>query len=125
MFNHRRQSRDIAVREKIAKLTVGSKLWMNSYSRKLFQEMETGICEAEDFLERAESGEFCFVGNTEISGAAEKIEEFVVFRWNRKYPGDAGPDMLPWESGFFCAGCEEFPGNSHEKITMGIWRKEE
>ena len=72
-----------------------------------------------------ESGEFCFVENTEISGAAEKIEEFVVFRWNRKYPGDAGPDMLPWESGFFCAGCEEFPGNSHEKITMEIWRKEE
>ena len=97
---------------------------MNSYSRKLFQEMETGICEAEDFLERAESGEFCFVENTEISGAAEKIEEFVVFRWNRKYPGDAGPDMLPWESGFFCAGCEEFPGNSHEKITMEISRQD-
>ena len=47
---------------------------MNSYSRKLFQEMETGICEAEDFLDRAESGEFCFVENTEISGAAEKID---------------------------------------------------
>ena len=89
------------------------------------QLFETGICEAEDFLDRAESGEFCFVENTEISGAAEKIEEFIVFRWNRKYPGDAGPDMLPWESGFFCAGSEEFPGNSHEKITMEIWRKEE
>lgn len=98
---------------------------MNSYSGKLFRDMETEFCEAEDFLDRAEDGEFCFVENTEISGAVERIEEFIIFRWNRKYPGDSGPDILPWESGFFCAVEEEFPGNSHEKITMEIWRKEE
>lgn len=124
MFNHRRQSRDIAVREKIAELVEGSRLWMNSYSGKLFRDTETEFDTAEDFLDRAKAGDFCFVENTEISRAAEKIEEFIIFRWNRKYPGDTGPDILPWENGFFCVESEEFPGNSHEKITMEIWRKE-
>lgn len=125
MFNHRRQSRDVAVRAKIAELTEGSMLWMNDYSGRQFRDMKMEFCTAEDFLDRAKEGDYCFVEDTGIAGAAAEIEEFIIFRWNRKYPGDAGPDLLPWESGFSCVGSEEFPGNSHEKITMEIWRREQ
>ena len=36
MFNHRRQSRDQAVTDRIQKICAGKKLWMNAYSDKLY-----------------------------------------------------------------------------------------
>ena len=35
-FNHRRQSSDSVVRNRILELTAGSRLWMNEYSAKQF-----------------------------------------------------------------------------------------
>ena len=35
-FNHRRQSSDSVVRNRILELTTGSRLWMNEYSAKQF-----------------------------------------------------------------------------------------
>ena len=76
MFNRRRQSRDIVVREKIMELTAGG------------------------------------------------VEEMILFKWNRKYPCDFRLDFLPWDHGFTCVETEEFQGNSHDKITMEVWRRE-
>lgn len=125
MFNKRRQSQDIAVREKIAEIIGENKLWMNSYSRKQFREMEMNFCVDEDFLLKAEQGDYCFVENTEILAVAEQIEEFMIFKWNRRYPGDFKLDLFPQDMGFTCVESEEFPGYSHEKITREVWRKEE
>ena len=86
--------------------------------------MELDLHVDEDFLSKAGSGEYCFVENVGILEAAEKVEEVIIFRWNRKYPGDFYPDMLPWEHGFVCSHSEEFQGHSHDKITMEVWRKE-
>ena len=36
MFNHRRQSQDKVLREKILSLTAGKLLWMDHYSAKQF-----------------------------------------------------------------------------------------
>ena len=125
MFNKRRQSQDIAVREKIAEIIEENKLWMNSYSGKQFREMEINFCVDEEFLLKAEQGDYCFVENTGILAVAEQIEEFILFKWNRRYPGDFKPDLLPQDMGFTCVEREEFQGYSHEKITREVWRREE
>lgn len=124
MFNKRRQSQDAAVREKIKELTKDGKLWMNDYSGRQFADMELDFYADEDFLSKAGPGEYCFVENMGILAVAGRVEEFIIFRWNRKYPGDFYPDLLPWEHGFTCSGSEEFQGRSHEKITMEVWSKE-
>lgn len=36
MFNHRRQSQDRLLRDRILRLTAGTRLWMNHYSAKQF-----------------------------------------------------------------------------------------
>ena len=124
MFNKRRQSQDIVVREKTAGITGGNRLWLNEYSRGQFRDMELDFWVDEDFLFKAGEGEYCFVENSGILAVAEKVEEFIIFRWNRKYPGDFYLDMLPQEHGFICCRSEEFQGHSHDKITMEVWRKE-
>ncbi len=123
MFNGRRQSRDAVVREKIAEITYGSRLWMNEYSRKQFQDMEINKEAAEDFLDKAAEGEYCFIEDTGISGVLERVEEFIIFRWNRRYPGDLKFDVIPGENGFACIESGEFEGRSHDKITMEVWRR--
>jgi len=125
MFNKRRQSQDVEVRKKIAKIVSGNTLWLNSYSAGQFRDTEIHLCAEEEFLDRAGPGEYCFVENMGISGAAEKIEEIIIFRWNRRYPGDFYLDLLPQDHGFLRIGSEEFKGHSHDKITMEVWRKEE
>lgn len=124
MFHKRRQSQDAAVREKIREITEGEKLWLNDYSAGQFADMGIDISVDEDFLSKAGTGEYCFVENVGMLAAAGKVEEFIIFRWNRKYPGDFYPDLLPWEHGFLCCDSEEFPGHSHDKIRMEVWRKE-
>ena len=86
--------------------------------------MEMDLCIEEDFLGRAEQGDYCFVEDRGILEAVEKIEELIIFRWNRRYPSDLHLDFLPREKGFVCTGMEEFPGHSHDKITMEVWRRE-
>lgn len=125
MFNHRRQSQDIALREKIAEMTEGNKLWLNSYSERQFRDMEIDLCADDDFLDKAGDEEYCFVENVGISPIMEKVEEFILFRWNRRYPSDFQLDILPQDIGFRCIRSEEFPGHSHDKITMEVWRREE
>ena len=39
MFNHRRQSQDRVLRQRMLELTAGHTLWMNAYSAKQFAEI--------------------------------------------------------------------------------------
>lgn len=97
---------------------------MNAYSKEQFQDMEMDICVDEAFPDKAGKEDYCFVENMKLSSMAERAEEFVIFKWNRRYPADMRLDFLPWEEGFQCVVREEFPGKSHENITMEVWRKE-
>lgn len=55
-FNHRRQSQDKRLRERILSMTKNGKLWMNAYSHKQFVDFEATeqIQEAEDFWRKQE-----------------------------------------------------------------------
>lgn len=122
LFGGRRQSRDCVVCEKIIALTKGYKLWMNVYSSKLFAD-ESNICVDEMFLEHAQDDDYCFTEDQEVSSYADKLEKIVVFKWNRHYPADKSFPLdltvAPWK----LVQTEEFPGNSHEKITMEVYTR--
>lgn len=117
LFAGRRQSMDSALRAQLTALTQGSRLWMNSYSAKQFAERSGNMTVAEDFLEKAGQGEFCFVENTPVDGCAGKIEDVILYRWNRVYPSDVKFPTVLLE-GRHLISVTEFPGNSHETITQ-------
>ncbi len=136
MFHGRRQSRDRMLRAKILELASGCKLWMNAFSRAQFTEEEvcvaedsleqTGlgesprpqVCVAEDFLQQAGPGEYCFVEDCDPAPYGNRIEELIRFRWNRSYPGDVFLGIDLEDGSWGCMETEEFPGYSHERITM-------
>lgn len=121
MFNKRRQSQDKVVREKLLNLVGNRKLYMNEYTMKQFTEPSDVIAVDEDFLQIAESGDFCFVENQNLSGVTDRIDEMILIKWNRQYPSDFKLDVQPEKIGLQLKHEEEFVGNSHEKITMQIW----
>lgn len=128
-FNHRRQSRDAVLREEILGMVGRGKLWMNAYSRKQFAELDVPESQTEHpqvivdeaFLEKAEAGDYCFVENLDVLPHEDRIEEIVLYRWNRVYPADLffAMDLQNWK----IAESEEFAGSSHEKITKEIYVK--
>lgn len=122
LFNHRRQSSDIAVRNRIKRLVSGQTLYLNAYSAEQFKDTDIHLFVDEDFLDKAGKGDFCFVENEKLSGMKADIEEFILFKWNRKYPSDFVLDLLPEDCDMTCVSIEEFVGHSHDKITMEIWR---
>ena len=118
-FNHRRQSRDRIVTEKIEELAKGSVLRLSPYSAKLFT---SGDFEpSEDYLSRAGADDFCFVELEDVTPYERQIKEITVFHWNRTYPADLKfqIDLTQWS----LERTVEFPGNSHEKITMEVYKR--
>ena len=86
-FNHRRQSRDRILIQRILERVKGKRILMNTYSAELFEGNEN-ICIDDDFLKNAGDGDICFVENEALSGYMEKIEKIIVYKWNRRYPAD-------------------------------------
>ena len=64
----------------------------------------------------------CFVENISVASAAERVEQVYLFHWNRAYPGDLFFD-LPLEDGWELTLEEEFPGSSHETITLEVYER--
>lgn len=117
LFAGRRQSMDKALRKHVLQLAGECRLWMNAYSAKQFAERSGNMTVAEEFLEKAGQGEFCFVENTPLNSCAGKIEDVILYRWNRVYPSDVKFPTALLE-GRHLASVTEFPGNSHETITQ-------
>ena len=121
MFNKRRQSRDKVLCEKILKITSGSRLWMNTYTSKLFAECEDvkNIIVDEDFLSKSEKDDYCFAEN--FLPEESDVDKLIMFKWNRKYPGDFyfDLDISSWNM----SKTEEFAGSSHENITMEVYER--
>ncbi len=118
-FNRRRVSQDSEVVKKIAEITDGEKLWMNGYSAKLFTDAREVFAD-EDFLLKANQGDFCFVEIDAIP--MEMIENLYLFRWNRNYPADLFLN-LDLKGDFKKIKKEEFSGSSHKKITLEIYKR--
>lgn len=120
MFNHRRQSQDIVLRERILERTGGSTLLMNEYSAKMFGN-HPQIRQENDPLKLALDGEYAFIEDGDIARYEEKIEKIILYKWNRDYPSDTAfdIDLDKW----VLAEHTDFIGKSHDKITEEIFER--
>ena len=118
-FNKRRQSQDRVLREYLMTITKGRLLRMNHYSGELFGAAEN-IRVSEDFLQQAGDEDFCYVENLDPRSCYPEVKALVLCRWNRAYPGDLhfSLDFSQWKLCY----AEEFPGSSHEKITVEVYK---
>lgn len=119
MFNGRRQSRDSVLNQRVIDISKESRLLMSTYSAKLFP--DCGAVVDGDFLNIAGEGDFCFI--EEKMDSLENIESLYIFLWNRHYPADVYFDFDLENEGFSLESQEDFPGSSHEKITLKIYKR--
>ena len=121
-FCGRRQSKDRELRRRILELTAGEPIWMSSYSARQFEEPETKIQIAENFLEQAGKQDWCFVENQDLRPWCDQIHQVVIFRWNRRYPGDNFFPRAQFSEKWHLLETREFPGSSHDIITEEVYR---
>lgn len=122
LFNGRRLSSDRVVTERIKTLCGGGRLLVTPYSCRLFPRTDNVFCCIRP-LQEASGEDTCFVEDRDVRPALAQAAEVVLFHWNRAYPADLHfpMDALcgPWQ----LTHREEFPGHSHERITMEVYRK--
>ena len=116
MFNRRRLSKDALLREKLLALS-GGQIRMSLYSAKQF---EVPVYAGDDYLSGAQPGDWCFVENGDYQEYVSQIEKIVLFKWNRDYPADL---YFVFPGQWNLTSTEDFPGNSHETITMEVYEK--
>ena len=122
MFHERRQSQDKILRKHILEMTGPNRLWMNEYSYRQFLDADPALLTIDqNFLDKAETGDYCFVENSDPSPYSEQIEKIILFHWNRSYPADLYFTLDI--SGWTLEETEEIAGYSHEKITKEIYTK--
>ena len=145
LFNKRRQSRDCVLTEDILKTVGDKRLLIDKFSKTLFlhdsahvdgtaqtdgsfsgddmpfgESVYKNLVVSEDLLSDADDGDFCFVEDKEIKPYIQKIEQFIIYKWNRSYPSDFKLDVSLLE-GFHLKSTTDFKGNSHEKITKEVY----
>ena len=120
-FNRRRQSQDRLLRADLLREAAGRAVWMSPYTRAQFPDPPETLCTAEDPLDRAGPGELCFAETADPAPWAARVEEIVLYRWNRRYPADLYC-TLPLED-FVLEERREFAGSSHECITREVYRR--
>ncbi len=122
LFNGRRQSRDEAIVKDILEFAGNDKIWMSSYSSKLFLASPDRILIEDNFLKDTLKYGNCFLENVPLKSYEDRIENLIVYGWNRVYPADTYLDVdliTDWEM----IDTKEFGGKSHEKITRKIYRR--
>lgn len=120
MFFGKRLSQDVRQRERFLELIGSNKLYMTSYSAKLFDalpniiinEMPQNIASDEDYY-------FVEDGAYDI----DKCSQIILYKWNRNYPADRFFDVNLLKQSFRKVKSTEFEGNSHEKITEEIYER--
>ena len=123
-FNRRRQSQDRLLRSRILSELHGRRLWMNAYSLRQFQKelpLEVRLSVDEDFLTKAGTGEVCFVEGLPLLPWLDRIEQVILYRWNRDYPADTYLDLALDAPTWSLAAREDFPGFSHPMLTKEVY----
>ena len=115
-FGGRRLSKDAALRAKLLALS-GGQLRMSEYSARQFSE---AVYSGADYLSDAQEGDWCFAENTDFENFADCIGQIVLFRWNRHYPADS---HFRFPGKWRLISAEDFPGTSHERITMEVYER--
>lgn len=121
MFNHRRQSRDSAVTERVLAFARehGGTLYVSEYSSPLFDGADDVRIVPVDSVPTADDGIF-FAEDIDISGYINEIETLYLFQWGRRYPADVTLPLDPQKLMTLSSTCE-FSGTSHEKITLEVY----
>ncbi len=123
MFNHRRQSKDRALRQRIMDIASASCLWMNAFSYRQFTE-DPICCKVqvdEDFLEKAGEKDYSFVEDQHLGAYEDQIDQLIVCRWNRDYPADFYLDLTLNTGKWTRVFTEDIPGSSHDEITLEVY----
>lgn len=118
-FNRRRQSQDRLLREDLLREAAGRTVWMSEYTLSQFPDPPDNLRPAEDPLDRAGPGELCFVETEDPAPWAGRVEQVILYRWNRRYPADLYCTLSL--EGWTLGRSEEFAGSSHEKITKEVY----
>ncbi len=121
LFNHRRQSQDRVLRDRLLALSYGKRLWMNAYSASQFDNAAPQLQVAPDFLGKAAPGDFCFVEDLDPAPYASQAEEILLYRWNRLYPADLFFTLPLPGADWQLRQQLDFPGSSHPKITEEVY----
>lgn len=122
LFNKRRVSRDKTLMQWIIQKIGVKKIWMREYSRELFEGYDNiEVCN--DYLEKADLGDYCFVEDGTLAEYQDKLEAVVLCNWNRSYPSDVQFTLDIVNKNWSKNLVEEFVGNSHDKITVEEWVK--
>ncbi|WP_455543917.1 hypothetical protein [Intestinibacter sp.] len=121
MFNKRRLSQDVVIREDIYNNLDKNSLIMNSYSFKMFEKdnSDKDIVVRED-LPVEDSDNLQFIEDKQLGDFEDKIDKLIIYYWNRRYPSDLKFNIDLENGKWQVVSEEEFPGNSHEKITKKI-----
>ena len=121
LFDGKRQSRDRVLIEDLMDFIGSSRLIITPESAPLFDVFKVEINDAPFDVAQADDFVFCEVGG--LLAHLERINEVVIYKWNRTYPRDVLLDLLPWEHGFKLIDRFDFVGSSHKKITREVYRK--
>ena len=125
-FNKRRQSSDRIIRDDMLKIVQNARFLVNSYTAKQFTEEQINQIELdENCLEHADEDTFVFIENIGVSNYISKIEQIIVYRWQRKYPADFFFDVDLTSSDWELIEKEELVGYSHECILKEVYKKVE
>ena len=122
MFNKRRQSRDRLLIEDVGRLCADGIIFISEFSLPLFEEDVADVIAVSNPLEAAGCKDYVFVENLHLGGYADKIDEMILYKWNRAYPFDFSLDLYPEKLGLSLSESIDFSGQAHEKITREIWR---
>lgn len=119
IFNHRRQAKDKALVEKVLEITKNSVLYMTEYSKRIFPFSENIRIIQKDFHRKSDGFWFIEEKIEDIS----VFEEIYIFNWNTIYPADIYFPYHLEQEGFSLASVEDFKGNSHDIITLSLYRR--
>lgn len=123
-FNHRRQSRDSEIINKLGEIIKDSNILMHPYSLSLFENTtKCNVLADEEYLQIAGENDFCFTEREHLSDYLTNITEIIVFRWDKIYPSDHYLDIPIPPPDFSLNFLDEFKGSSHEIITMEVFQR--
>ena len=94
---------------------------MTAYTAGQFSPLPPNAKVSTHPLDDAGAEDYCFVEGDPLLPYRDRIGGMVRILWNRRYPGDVFLDVKPEECGLVLQCTVDFPGYSHDRITMEIW----
>ena len=67
------------------------------------------------FLEQCTENDFCLVEDKLLNNYINKINNIIIYKWNRIYPSDLYFDINLTSNSWELLETKEFEGSSHEK----------